>query len=503
MATPMAMRFLSDQQTYLFTDFRHIDPGDLKWLGSDGEPLRLKPGLEPSPSAAAEPQPTAFARPVRQPHGIRLEAQQAQKIGPLDPGIGSYTLGINALLHEGGRYRLWYWHGKHGHYAESDDGFSWHFPTFGRYEIDGSTQNNAFFGVPPERGRRNLDGFTVFVDASAPASERYKMVFMAHVPEDEFERRWAEYRALHHRYQDVRLRPGKFTCVYGGVSPDGLDWTLLPEPLFTHFTDTITTAYYDEWLQRYVLYTRMYLQGRRWVGRTETADFHHWPPVEPLLWPRIDESPSNDIYTNGRTAYPGEPSIHLMFPMFYERWNQISRIRLYSSPDGIVWNEAPGEPVISPGTPSQWDSDFLVAGTGLVPLADERVGLLYSGTSYPHKYPRWPHVREAVSTGWACWPRGRLCAVVADEQGEFFTFPVQPQGRELRVNFQATRGGGLWVGVEGRSGRALTDCDPLFGDSLGQTVRWHGESDIGTEEEAPVVLHFKLRAAKLFGFEWS
>ena len=56
----------------------------------------------------------ASPRSQRQPHGIRLEAQPARKIGPLD-----YDIGINALLHEGGRYRLWYWVGKHAHYAES------------------------------------------------------------------------------------------------------------------------------------------------------------------------------------------------------------------------------------------------------------------------------------------------------------------------------------------------------------------------------------------------
>ena len=497
MATSIEWRLLSDQQTYLFTDFRHIDPGDLAWRAPDGEPLPTKPGAE-SPPAADAAAMLASPRSQRQPRGIRLAAQPAQKIGPLDQDIG-----INALLHEGGRYRLWYWVGKHGHYAESDDGFTWRLPTFGRYEIAGSTRNNAFFGVPPERGQHNFDGFTVFRDPSAPAGERYKLVFMAHVPADEFERRWAEYRALHPRYQDVRLRPGKFTCVYGAVSPDGIDWTLLPEPLLTHFTDTITTAYYDAWLGRYVLYTRMYLQGRRWVGRTETADFRRWPPVEPLLWPRLDESPSNDIYTNARTSYPGEPSIHLMFPMFYERWNQISRIRLYASADGIVWNEVPGGAVINPGTPREWDSEFLGAGTGLVPLGDERVGLLYSGTSYPHKYPRWPHVVAACRTGWAWWPRDRLGAVVADEEGEFWTFPVQPRGRELRVNFQARGGGGVWVGIHGQPGRSVTDCDSLYGDSLAQTVRWHGESALGTAEGAPVVLHFKLRAAKLFSFTWG
>ena len=326
----------------------------------------------------------------------------------------------------------------------------------------GTTLSSAF---PPERGQHNFDGFTVFKDPSAPAAERYKLVFMAHVPPDEFERRWAEYQALHPRYQDVRLRPGKFTCVYGAVSPDGLDWTLLPEPLFTHFTDTITTAYYDAWLGRYVLYTRMYLQGRRWVGRTETADFRRWPPVEPLLWPRLDESPSNDIYTNARTSYPGEPSYPPDVPdVLRALESDFAHSASTPAPTGSCGTRCRAGAVIKSG-------DAAVSGTRSIsvpapawsPLGDERVGLLYSGTSYPHKYPRWPHVVAA------CPDRLGLVASRPPRRGRcrrgrarFWTFPVQPRGRELRVSFQARGGGGVWVGVHGQPGRGGDGLRPAL-----------------------------------------
>ena len=51
MATSIEWRLLSDQQTYLFTDFRHIDPGDLEWIAPDGEPLPTKPGAESPPGS--------------------------------------------------------------------------------------------------------------------------------------------------------------------------------------------------------------------------------------------------------------------------------------------------------------------------------------------------------------------------------------------------------------------------------------------------------------------
>ena len=58
------------------------------------------------------------------------------------------------------------------------------------------------------------------------------------------------------------------------------------------------------------------------------------------------------------------------------------------------------------------------------------------------------------------------------------------------------------VSTASRGGRWRI-VDPLSGDSLTQTVYWHGDSDLGTAEDAPIVLHFKLRAAKLFSFTWA
>ena len=158
--------------------------------------------------------------------------------------------------------------------------------------------------------------------------------------------------------------------------------------------------------------------------------------------------------------------------------------------------------MLSPGAPDEWDGEFITGGRGLVPLGNDRVGMMYSGTRFPHKYPRWPGVLEAPRVAWAWWPKGRLCAVVADEEGEFFTAPLIPAGRELKLNVRTRRAGWVQVGVADCSGRAVADCDPVFGDHLAQTVHWKGQADIGVQAGEPVILHFKLRAAELFGFEW-
>jgi hypothetical protein len=481
-----------NSSTILFTDVRHIRCGDLEWLSPDGEKL---PVVGPP-----EPQVEARARTGYVPHGVRLVAQRANKSEPLRKGAP-----FGRVVFEDGRYRSWYLivdyppdqsFGAYSTsppvsvgigYSESDDGFEWVERARCPIEAPGQT---AF------------DGFTFFVDPACPADERYKAVYTAYPPDSERQALWEAYQKVHPRHRDVRLHGQRLYCMYGVVSPDGIHWRPIPEPLMVHMSDTDTSVYYDSWLGRYVMYTRLYWQERRWVGRAEAEDFYHWGPVEPLIWPGLDGPLSDDVYTNGRTGYPGLPGYHLMFPMVYHRYTQTSDVYLFSSADGICWSRVPGGPVISPGAPGEWDSEFIVGGKDLVPLGNDRIGIPYHGTPFPHKYPRWKGVLEAGGRAWAWWPKGRLCAVTADGKGEFFTFPVIPAGRELRLNVRARRGGEVRVGLAGVAGRTVAESDPVTGDHLAVTVHWKGVSDIGVNSGEKVTLHFSLRAAEVFGFEW-
>ena len=480
------------QKTFLLFDFRHIRCGDLEWRSPEGELLPIYPSTL---------QVEAAAHGGMLPRGIRLVAQQAHKGDLLPPGTS-----LGRVIYDGGRYRSCYLHSEFarseddkGSYSrvvpasvnvchvESEDGMDWSAPH--RCRLD----------VP---GQWGLDGATWFTDPVAPASERYKLLYMAHPPAGQEADLLRRYQKVHPRYRDVRIREGNVTCIYGAASPDGLEWAPIRDPLMIHYSDTDTTVYYDAWLGRYVMYTRLYWQDRRWVARAETADFRRWDHVEPLLWPPLDGLPSDDIYTNGRCAYPGLPGYHLMFPMFYHRYTQSSDIRLFISADGVCWGRVPGGPVLEPGRPGDWDGAFLFARNDLVPLGSERVGMLYAGTRFPHKYPRWPAVLAAGRMAWAWWPQGRLCAVRADQEGEFFTFDLLPAGRQLRLNLRTQRSGQVRVGLAGIEGRSVEHCAPIFGDSLAAPVHWKGQADIAVPEGQPVTLHFRLRAADLFGFNW-
>ena len=475
---------------FFFFDYRHIDPRDLRWFSPEGRQLPVAGPPEPPVKAWAGADDVA--------DGIRLVAQKATRQGPIK-GLP------NAMLYEDGLYRAWsmnidYGSGKNlGSYSqapaksllirsgESKDGYTWHWREVGT--------------VTPPPNVSGVDGGYFFIDPHGPEEERYKCIYHALVLEGQAEL-WRRYQQVHPRYRDVRLNENRINGLYGMVSPDGVNWKVIPEPLMIHKGDTDNTVYYDAWLGKYVLYTRLYWMGRRMVARSESEDFRHWTPVEPMLWPRLEDPFYWDVYTNGRTCYPGRCDYHLMFPIFYRRLTQTSEVHLHSSYDGIHWDRVPGGPVLEPGEPGSWDGEYIVAGKGLVPLGKDRIAIPYTAYNYPHKYPRWPGVITS-KVGWATWPRGRLCALRADGYGQFDTFSVEVTGRELRLNCKVPRSGEIRVGLYRVKGRSVEDCDAISGDRADHLATWKGDSRLTVEPGQKVILRFRMRAADLFGFEFK
>jgi len=476
-------------QRFLFTDLRHIDPGDLVWRGPDGETIPVAGPPEPSVDVHASVENMA--------EGIRLVAQPAKKEGPIE---GLWT----RVLFDGGVYRSWRIEGSYPpgsnlgsyskvsaeaiivHYGESKDGYQWQWREVCRVPVSGVS---------------GIDGDYCFFDPHGPAQERYKCIYNARMISG-LDELWKQYQRIHPRHRDDRLSSTNIFCLFGLVSPDGLNWRPIKERLLIHEGDTDNTVYYDEWLGKYVLYTRLYWLRRRMIARAESGDFHHWTPIDAIITPELDDPFSYDIYTNGRTNYPGLPEYHLMFPQFYRRYTQTSEVRLMSSLDGIGWGRLPGGPVLVPGDPGDWDGEYIYAGKDLIPLGPDRVAVPYAGYRYPHKYPRWEGVLTRTA-GWASWPEGRLSALVADAEGEFRTFEVQVTGSQLRVDAKVRRAGELRVGLVGVDGRAVENCDPVTGNERAKTITWRNNADLGIAPGNAVRLHFRLRAAELYGFSWT
>jgi hypothetical protein len=467
----------------VFTNWFFIQPGDLDWQDNEGKSVYVH-----GDSGVFD----AHHVGVNAPYGIQIRAEKPKVVGPFERPYRS-------LLQDGGTYKGW----TSSEYFESSDGMHW--------------QKKANLVLD----ELHTDGVHhVFIDPVASPEERFKAVWTAEITRAEFEK----YRQNHPDGWEPRalLLLGEkdvVSCLRASVSPDGIRWKTLADPLVVEYADTLNTAYYDRVLQKYVLYTRQWAVGsrtstlppdirnswtgvgRRAIGRSDSDDFHTFPPSQLILEPGPEMLPSETLYTNCHTTVPGAPDQHLMFPAI---WNasidDTTRIAMASSSDGINWHWVPGGDLLRTGPFGQWDGGCIWATPDLLELPSGDWALPYLGHNVPHKYPRG---KRTGAVGYAVWPKGRMVALEAQEKGEFTMMSVIAPGRTLKINAETLRTGWVKVEVRGADGRSLDQCVPVVGDQMWTTVAWKGGADLGREAGKPVTLRFQLLRAKLYGIQFE
>jgi hypothetical protein len=498
----------------LFHDWRFVHHGKFSWVDAEGKRWPIW-GDDPVPEMRFVPRDI--------PWGIRLVVQPPRLDEPcfFPERPWEFFVGASALIHEEGVYRLWYEtcppadFGKStvGEnnvlcYAESTDGLSWKRPSLRLAEYEGNVENNIVYGgsLAPPFG---FHGGCVFRDPSGPPEERYKTFHLGLIPPEILDR-YRDERPEETDPHSIR-KEGHVWAVCGGVSPDGIRWTALPEPLLVHTSDTHNICHYDTVLRRYVAYVRTWYYGRRCIGRTETDDFRRFPPPEVIVFPGPDLGPTDLWYANGKTLYPGTTEYHLLFPLLWRVAEDRFYVHIATSPDGKHWAFPPGSEILRPGRWGTWNAAGGAVGYGMVVLPGDRVGVLYGSIGVPHKYPRRQrhlyHAQVAQwGAGWAWWPKGRLVAIEAKERGEFMTVPLLFEGDEARLNFRSTQAGSVLIEAVGTNGilhgRSFDDCDPLCGDSLDRPVSWRGETHLPRQDDEPVSFRFRLQGAEVFGVEF-
>lgn len=526
-----------------FTSWKYVRQGSFAWR------------IEHDPNATeAERQVGAWLagdgkRPARfetseMPRGIRLVAQKAEKV-PFKPG----QLAPQVL--DQGKYKTWYTmdacpdpepyssktkilpgYNAHICYAESKDGVHWETPKLGLYPYAGKLDNNIVFRGDMNGSIRGFHGGSVFIDPSSN-EERYKMLYLGIISDQEWDAFAARYPAeldTMARRRDV----GGFRCVvamFGAVSPDGIHWKSLAEPLMIQHADTLNTCYYDFDSRQYVAYVRAWQVntkasgtsaadpdnwigvGRRSIGRSTSSDFRHFSKPEIVVSTGADMPPSHLYYTNCKTTLPGIPDNHLMFPWIWELESDGGSTWLLSSPDGVAWSRVPGGPVVETGGPGSNDGGYIVTSGNLLEHPGDKWAIAYGGNPIPHKYPGrdfskrkglFPDVQSIA--GLATWPKGRLVALECDDEGQFATVAVVPPGDRIRLNATVKPTGYIKVAVRlltkgDVTGRSFDDADRLVGDGLAMPVTWRGEDSLKHAGQ-PVILRFQLRQAKLFGVEF-
>jgi len=407
-------------------------------------------------------------------------------IAPDRPWEGNYISPYATFLEDGGTLRCWYENGGGIGYAESDDGVTWEKPTLGLKEWNGSTENNLI----------NIShyGHGVFIDPVAAASERYKMVSC----------RWTETERQ----------------ILGAVSPDGLHWTPLPEPLMDHqHADTQNIGLYDQDLGKYVLYTRQTggLTQRRGVNRAESADFRYFPPSEPVFENNPLDPPDVDIYCNGYSRWPGATDAHLMRLSLYERTPDTMNVHLATSRDGRIWHQPLGQTPWVASVPSPTGPYVTVyACAGVVPTGKGEWSSYVGVNRTLHNEPVERKKSESGIVRTVVREDG-FVSLSSRERGTFWTIPFELHSDAIHVNMHTLYSGFLRcqilssspgdVGSETQfirsiKGHTLDDCQPITGGHIDAPLTWNGSADVSHLRGQMVRLRFDLYRADLFAIRF-
>ncbi len=444
-------------------------------------------------------------RSVFMPRGVRLRTGRPKLteqpvIVPNTPTDGVSMGAYCTLMKDGGKYRLWYesYLPQQGAdeeaqicYAESDDGFTWKKPKLGIISYNGSDANNLVY--------RHGHGATVFIDPSASSSERYKLIHLDKVP-----------------LQVVNGRQSN-SFLFGAVSPDGIHWKRLTDPVIKHTSDTQSVMSYDASTGKYVAYlrgwepqTRAGYGGRRILVRTESAQFGNFPEPVPVLALGPQDPPDADIYTSAYQAWPGAMRAHLMIPAIYHRSSDHVDLRLATSRNGVRWNFTQGEPFVADGEPGSGFEGTVYAGQGTVPLGDGMWAFPVARYHRTHNMAFTPTAAKPRQGGisLAMLREDGYITLDAEDEGECWTQPSTFDGVQLKINCWGETGARVLVELTGENGTplpgyALEDCDGLTGDQLWAAMRWRGNADISSLRGKLIRVRFVLRRVRLHAFRFE
>ena len=436
--------------------------------------------------------------------GLTLKLHQPERREIVFQGAAGWednTLSFIRVLQDGDKVRLYYrasMQGQgenrvpvHAMAESSDNGLSFDRPVFNIVEYDGSTENNilkigAVPTVPPP-----------FIDTN---------------PECKPEQR---YKGL----------SGEWKLCYPMSSPDGIHWEpMCEESLQMEGTfDTVNTAFWDERTRSYVCYTRYFedlqddneeadLLGAdnvhiRAIQSSRSTDFVNWSPVRHNEY--ADGFPFQ-MYTNATIPCPGAEHIYLAFPNRYvqdrvtdpdHRYPGVNDALFMASRDGIHWNRFP-EAWIRPGLDDlNWTERNNYPTWGIIETSDTEWSM-YVSEHYRNTVDL-PRLRRL-----SIRPRGFVSVNAGYDGGELLTKYFVFSGSSLRINFSTSAIGALRFELQDASGTpipgySMSDCAPVFGDSLDRVVEWKGKADVSALRGQPVRMRIVLKDADLFAIQFA
>mgnify|MGYP002632422790 CR=1 FL=1 len=381
-------------------------------------------------------------------------------------------------------------------YAESEDGVNWVRPKLGIIDFRGDRDTNIVFSGLQSEGI-GPHGATVIRDENGTDEARYKMIFGT-VNEEK--------RTRHLR---------------GATSPDGFNWTAIPDPLIYHACDTQSVLAWDADEGFYRIYTRGYRNQselsegrhvwpeRRTIDHARSKDFYTWEKPMPCLVTDPMDPPTWDLYSSSYTRWPGAQDAHLMFPNLFKRDTEEMETSLAVSRDGNIWQRPIRDALIPSGPPDSETYGGNITSQGLI-------------QSKPGEWTQLLQVKPISHNERAHNPDGNwrgglwratiredgYMAVEAEARGAFWTVTFEFEGRMLATNSWTHFGGWVRIGITDEAGTPIEgygveDCDRISGDTMWDAVSWNGKSDLSAFAGRPIRLQFEMVRARIYAFKFG
>jgi hypothetical protein len=448
---------------------------------------------------------------------VQLQLHRPVDRGPVlafdRPWEGAFAAYVT-VIHAGDKYQAYY-RGSIGDaaddananyavcYAESRDGIHWTKPELDRFPLDGHKTNNIVLA----NISFDAHNFSPFIDAKPGVNpaERYKAV-----------------GGYHH------------SGLNAYVSPDGIHWTKLGDrPVLTRqdvghvegsksiVFDSQNVPFWSAAESKYLLYYRVYKDGKRRIARVESADFTSWSNptlMEYRRAPGEGEAPIEQLYTNQTHPYFRAPHLYVATAARFmlgrrvltprqadaievnpKYFNDVSDAVLMTSRGGGLYDRTFMEAFVSPGIGYEnWTSRTNYPALNVVPTGDGEMSV-YVNQNYGQPTA---HLRRYSLR------LDGFASVHADyDGGELITKPLTFAGSQLLLNYATSAAGGVCVEIQDAQGKpvpgfALDDCRELIGNELDRAVQWKG-GDLGQLAGKRVRLRFALKDADLFAMRFS
>lgn len=403
-----------------------------------------------------------------------------------------------------GLYRMWYpvngrqeIAGKNFNtflcYMESEDGYRWRRPDLGfahRYGFDQTLRNAVGFDRYP------LVVYKVTYDPFDPdPTRRYKL------PAADFEGRLPECKVCGRIY----------------VSPDGLDWKLLPGSCWYRDkggSDTDNNLVYNPITQRYQIFCRPSCLDRR-VSIVESEDLIHWAEPTVILHPDSLDEPLIQFYSMTPYWYHDQffGLVQVQHISSTEKsggckWLGKVHDELVYSLNGTHWNRTDRQPLL-PRPPLGRPGSEQIYTNAMVETPSGEMRFYSLGSTVEHFAENPPEPVEARSEilVHTLRPGGFTCLEPVGGYGYFSTRFLIPRSNDLRINVLAPNGR-VWVQVTNSEhqpfeGFTFDDSVPITGDQPNALPQWTSGKRIDQFVNQGVKLEFRLFQAQVYAIDWN